>query len=242
MKEYKTGRLKSRNFLTAGCPEKETQHLILDISDTGLTYEPGDCVAILPEQSAHPRYYSISSSMKTVGDEIHLTVRHIHDGICTSFLCERAEIGAKIPLYIHKARSFKLPEDETTPLIMIGPGTGVAPYRAFMQERPHAKSWLFFGEWTRKHHFFYEKFWNSLDNLRLTTAFSRDQKEGVYVQDRLWEHRKELTKWLEEGATLYVCGDAKQMAKSVEKILKEIFSPQKVRELRKQGRYLRDIY
>lgn len=180
--------------------------------------------------------------MKAVGEEIHLTVRHIHDGVCASYLCDRIPIGAEIPFTIHKARTFKLPQDETAPIIMVGPGTGIAPYRGFMQERPHVKSWLFFGEWTRENHFFYKELWSECDNLRLTTAFSRDQDEKEYVQHKLWEHREELVQWLQEGAYLYVCGDAKQMAKAVEQTLKEILSPEKVRELRRAGRYLRDVY
>lgn len=204
-----------------------------------------------------PRFYSIASSMEHVGEEIHLTVRHLESGICTHYLCEGAPVGDRsVPLYIQGAPHFRLPASHETPIIMVGPGTGVAPYRGFIQERlargATGGHWLFFGEWTREGHFFYESEWNPLVErgaLRLATAFSRDQGEKVYVQHRLLEHGEEVWEWLERGAHFYVCGDAKGMAPAVDSALQEIAQlhgnadPKAfVKALRKEGRYLRDVY
>lgn len=215
-----------------------------------------------------PRFYSIASSQKCVGDEVHLTVANVNyesngerrNGVCTHYICHRNPLNiANIPIYIQPHHGFTLPEDPQTPIIMIGPGTGVAPFRAFMQERQlyqsEGKSWLFFGEKHRNSHFFYESFWHDLikrNQLRLDVAFSRDQEHKVYVQHRLLENGRELFKWLEEGASLYVCGDAKKMAKDVESALLTIFqnygskSEQEAQEYLKQlrlaKRYLRDVY
>ncbi len=212
-----------------------------------------------------PRFYSIASSMEHVGEEIHLTVRHLDFpeegegkvGICTHYLCEVAPVGDQsVPIYIQKAPHFRLPSEGKTPIIMVGPGTGIAPYRGFIQERlakgATGGHWLFFGEWTRKSDFFYEKEWTPLvdaGHLHLETAFSRDQTDKIYVQHRLLEKGEEIWEWLEQGAHFYVCGDAKKMAPAVDSALQEIArahgktDPKAyVKALRKEGRYLRDVY
>lgn len=217
-----------------------------------------------------PRFYSIASSQKAVGDEAHLTIALIdyenvsqtpRSGVCTHYLCRLAPLNEPIvPIYVQPHHGFTLPSDATVPLIMIGPGTGVAPFRAFMQERiSHAasteKHWLFFGEWTRSHEFFYEEFWTSLvsaGKMRLDVAFSRDQAQKVYVQHKMLERAPELFQWIQEGAHLYVCGDAKRMAKDVEETLLKIFQEQGnleesdsrafLKKLRTEKRYLRDVY
>ncbi len=204
-----------------------------------------------------PRFYSIASSMHEVGEEVHLTVRHIAGGVCTEFLCETAPVReTTIPLYVQPTESFCLPEDDDTPIIMIGPGTGVAPYRSFLQERlargAKGANWLFFGEWTREGHFLYGDYWTKLErlgHLKLDVAFSRDQEEKVYVQHLMNRQAEELFRWLKEGATLYVCGDAGQMAPAVDQALRQIIEDQGdtdasayIRELRRSKRYLRDIY
>lgn len=215
-----------------------------------------------------PRFYSIASSMRTVGSQIHLTVALLQydiyntprRGVCTHWLCTLAPMHEPtVPLYIHPHAGFTLPKDPKTPIIMIGPGTGIAPYRGFMQERMLqegvGKSWLFFGEWHRDKNFFYEDFWQQLRNqgkLELDTAFSRDQAEKVYVQHKMLERGEELYRWIEEGAVLYVCGDATRMAKDVHTALHEIMerhgklgcdeAKEFVKALRKEGRYLRDVY
>lgn len=215
-----------------------------------------------------PRFYSIASSQKAVGEEVHLTIG-IHrdpssplkaDGVCTHFLCDLTPLHQRVlPVYLHPHRGFTLPEDPSVPVIMVGPGTGVAPFRGFMQEREalscSGKNWLFFGEWHRSHHYFYEEFWTGLaasGRLRIDLAFSRDQAEKIYVQNRLLEHGAELFAWLKEGAHFYVCGDAARMAKDVDHALHSLvqkhggLSEEGAREfvkaLRKEKRYLRDVY
>ena len=181
-------------------------------------------------------------------------------GVGSHFLCERAKLETtSIPCYLQPAHSFFLPEDQNTPIIFIGPGTGVAPFRAFMQERlalqAKGRNWLFFGERNRATDFYYEEFWlelQKLDRLRLSLAFSRDTVEKVYVQHRMWEERKDLWAWIEEGAYFYVCGDAQEMAKDVEAMLQRIFVEEgslteeaarhKLKEMRQQKRYLADVY
>lgn len=216
-----------------------------------------------------PRFYSISSSQKFVGEEVHLTVApleyesngHKRRGVCTHFLCELVEMhNPVVPIFIQPSHGFNLPHDANIPMIMIGPGTGIAPFRAFMQERlchlqSKAKHWLFFGEWNRNYDFFYEEEWKELSQMghfRLDAAFSRDQADKIYVQHKMWEAGEELFHWLEEGAYLYVCGDAQRMAKDVEAMLQMIiaeFGKKEVGEakaylkhLRQQKRYLRDVY
>ena len=212
-----------------------------------------------------PRFYSIASSMSAFPDEIHLTVAvpsFIVDGVkryglASSFLCHAATPEPPIPLYIQSASHFALPQDTTKPLIMIGPGTGIAPFRAFIQERvaqgASGKHWLFFGDRNRKTDFYYEEEWNQYaqeGHLRLDLAFSRDQEHKIYVQDRLQENAQEVWQWIDQGATIYVCGDAKTMAKAVQSTLlgiihtqgKQEDAPAFLKTLRKEKRYLTDVY
>ncbi|MBA3958440.1 MAG: sulfite reductase [Parachlamydiaceae bacterium] len=215
-----------------------------------------------------PRFYSIASSSHVVGEEVHLTVAllqyHTNGyqrlGVCTHYLCNLIPLNhAVVPIYIQPHHGFTLPEDTQTPMIMIGPGTGLAPFRAFMQERMFQKAskanWLFFGERHRATDFFYEEFWQDLvaqGALRVDLAFSRDQEYKIYVQDRMREHGEELFSWLEKGAFLFVCGDAHRMAKDVEAALLQIIqlhgkmdeatSRQYLKRLRTEKRYLRDVY
>lgn len=215
-----------------------------------------------------PRFYSIASSMKAVGERIDLTVAHfqylskgfLRHGVCTHYLCHTAPEGTpSVPIYVQPSREFSMPEDPNAHLIMIGPGTGVAPYRGFMQERmvmdASGKNWLFFGEWTRAHDYFYENYWTELEakgNLRVDLAFSRDQEHKVYVQHRMHEHAPEFFRWLEEGAYIFVCGDARRMAKDVDAMLHRIVQEQGhlseqgakdyVKKLKSEKRYRRDVY
>ncbi len=212
-----------------------------------------------------PRFYSIASSKRVHKDALDLTVSLFtwmqgdekRYGVASHFLCHLAKLGeTPIPLFVQPARHFRLPEDHHTDIIMIGPGTGVAPFRAFMQERMHhsskANHWLFFGERNSQSDYFYESDWKKHDRLHVHTAFSRDQEEKVYVQHKIKENAKELYKWLENGAHLYICGDAKMMAKDVEQTLHQLISEEGkkteveakefLKALRKQGRYLLDVY
>lgn len=215
-----------------------------------------------------PRFYSIASSMTSVGNEVHLLIAELsyetnglqRSGVCTHYLCHRAPLSSPVvPVYIQPSHGFTIPENSNAPMIMIGPGTGVAPYRAFMQERlaKQAKGlhWLFFGEWHKATEFFYEKEWDRLieaGRLRLDTAFSRDQEHKVYVQHKMLERGQELFELLEKDAYLYVCGDANRMAKDVDAALHliakvygnfdEAGAKDYVKKLRLNKRYLRDIY
>ncbi|MEC7839922.1 MAG: sulfite reductase [Chlamydiota bacterium] len=215
-----------------------------------------------------PRFYSIASSQGVVNDEVHLTVKllsyeahgHPRQGVCTHYLCNLApEEEPIVPIFVQPHKGFTVPEASHVPIIMVGPGTGVAPFRAFMQERiatgAVGKNWLFFGEWRREHNFLYQDFWLDLENqgkLRLDVAFSRDQDEKIYVQHLLADRGKDVFQWINEGAHFYVCGDAKYMAKDVDTALHDIvrihggFSEEEakayIKQMRKDKRYLRDVY
>jgi len=185
-----------------------------------------------------PRFYSIASSQLMFPQELHLLIRLVHyyvddkehKGIASRFLCEGAAIEkTPIPLYIQSSHNFLLPEDLNIPIIMVGSGTGLAPYRAFMQQRlatgAKGRNWLFFGERHRSTDFYYQDFWENLqkqNQLRLSLAFSRDNSENAYVQHRMWQERKDLWAWIKDGAYFYVCGDAHCMAKDVEETFHRI--------------------
>lgn len=215
-----------------------------------------------------PRFYSIASSQAFVGDEVHLMVAYLRYetrgiprlGVCTHYLCHLAPMHQPVvPIYIQPSHGFRLPQESDRSVIMIGPGTGVAPFRAFLQERSikghSGKNWLFFGEWTRSHEFFYEEEWNqwhAAGLLRVDAAFSRDQTHKIYVQHKMLEAGEELYRWLEEGAILYVCGDAHHMAKDVDHALHQIIqhhgrkdeeaANHYIKHLKAEKRYLRDVY
>jgi len=176
------------------------------------------------------------------------------------FLADRVGMGEKIPVFVHTAKHFRVPEDGQTPIIMVGPGTGIAPFRAFLQDREatgaSGPSWLFFGEQRKRSDFFYrEEFEGYLAKgvlSQLDTAFSRDQDYKIYVQHRLAERGAEIFQWLEDGAVFYVCGDANRMAKDVDTTLHEIVqthggrtseeAAEYIGQLKKDKRYRRDVY
>ncbi|MEQ9799015.1 MAG: sulfite reductase [NADPH] flavoprotein alpha-component, partial [Salinisphaeraceae bacterium] len=215
-----------------------------------------------------PRLYSIASSHAANPDELHLTVAavryqsHGRDrlGVASTHLADRMGEDDRVPVYIDANKSFKLPADNDTPLIMIGPGTGVAPFRAFLQEREEqgagGDNWLFFGAPHFRTDFYYQTEWLRWrrDGLlsRLDVAFSRDQADKVYVQHRLREQARDVYGWLENGANVYVCGDANQMARDVHDALGDIIAEQGgmstdaaadyLKRLQKEKRYQRDVY
>jgi sulfite reductase (NADPH) flavoprotein alpha-component len=309
--------IKSRHILNTPSSTKKTLHVVLDLGDTGITYQVGSCFGIFPQndpacvkefleifanhasspiihkksgealsvkafllnyanlnslnsnflklvnhpslgskefvethdpllflkenytqeipiqswcdcfQPLLPRYYSIASSQKHVGNEVHLmvaTFAYEHagqkkQGVTSSYLL--SEETTHVPIFLQNNPRFTLPENNATPIIMVGPGTGVAPFIGFIQERQKvpSKNWLFFGERNKKEDFYYEEFLTkavSQGSLKLVVAFSRDQQEKLYVQHKSLEQSKELWKWIDqEGASLYICGDAKKMAKDV---------------------------
>lgn len=214
------------------------------------------------------RLYSIASSQKVNEEEVHLTIGKVfyevdgreRIGVASGQVAERLEIGDKIPVYVHKNKNFRLPENEDTPIIMIGAGTGIAPFRAFLEERAElgtsGKSWLFFGDQHFVTDFLYQtELQRHLKDGTLTNlsvAFSRDTDEKVYVQHRLLENAEEIYKWIEQGAVIYVCGDEKHMAADVDRTLQQIVAEQGAKsaeqaaefiaQLKTQKRYQRDVY
>ncbi|MEM9724544.1 MAG: sulfite reductase subunit alpha [Pseudomonadota bacterium] len=214
------------------------------------------------------RAYSISSSPKAHPGEVHLTVAAVrwkaegreHCGVASTYLADFTEEGGETPVFVSPNKSFRPPADDGAPMIMVGPGTGIAPFRAFLEERlargASGRNWLFFGDQRRASDFIYEDEISELSNSgvlsRLDLAFSRDQKQKIYVQHRMRENGKALYAWLEEGGYFYVCGDATRMAKDVDAALHQIVQSEGglseegaveyVNTLKRDKRYLRDVY
>jgi sulfite reductase (NADPH) flavoprotein alpha-component len=237
-----------------------------------LTDFPG--VIKQPQQLFHvlarltPRMYSIASSQKLHPDNVQTTVRVVRyethgrerQGLCSGHLGERCPVGSTMPIFLHANGNFRLPEDTTAPVIMVGPGTGIAPFRAFLEERQalgsQGDNWLFFGEQREALDYLYKDQFQAMhkDGLlkHLHTAFSRDQAKKIYVQDRIQENAAELYAWLERGAYFYVCGDATRMAKDVELALLDAIAKgsngtldhanEYLANMKKQKRYQRDVY
>ena len=214
------------------------------------------------------RLYSISSSQEAVGDEVHVTVATVRyenkgrnrEGAASTYLSDRIELDHEVPVYIERNPGFRLPENEETPIIMVGAGTGIAPFRAFIQQcevqNRKGKSWLFFGERRFYSDFLYQLEWQKFLKKgvlgKIDLAFSRDQDEKIYVQHRLAQKQAEVFDWLEKGAGFYLCGDMKHMAKDVQKTLLEIIQIQGgmseeqarnyFKKLKKEKRYQVDVY
>jgi sulfite reductase (NADPH) flavoprotein alpha-component len=322
--------LKTNRVLNTPGSAKETRHLEIILEDSGLEYEVGDALGVvpsncpdfvreildaagldgeeavkapdgnemalrlallqkfdlkpfladLPEKAAsaaefvaplrklQPRLYSISSSPKAHPGEVHLTLAvlryelngRVRKGVCSTFFADRVGPDTKVPVFVHRSPSFKLPTDGSKPIIMVGPGTGVAPFRAFLEERravaATGRNWLFFGNQKAACDFLYREELEAMKKdrflTRLDTAFSRDQAQKIYVQDRMIQNASELWSWLQEGGYFYVCGDAKRMAKDVDTALHKIaesagsLSAEQavdyVKQLKSEKRYLRDVY
>jgi sulfite reductase (NADPH) flavoprotein alpha-component len=254
----------SKDLLAGWLDEREFIDLLDEFPSARLS--PQELVDHL--RKLMPRLYSIASSPKVHPQEIHLTVavaryetngRH-RVGVCTTFLADRAVVGTTpTPVFVSHSH-FGPPEDGAKDAIMVGPGTGIAPFRAFVQDRAASKAtgrnWLFFGDQKRGTDFLYEEDWArwKADGVltRLDTAFSRDQLDKVYVQDRMRENAAELWAWISAGAHFYVCGDAKRMAKDVDVALHDVIAgqgkmlPQEaadyVKVMKKEKRYQRDVY
>jgi sulfite reductase (NADPH) flavoprotein alpha-component len=230
-----------------------------------ITASAEDLIGVLKRMQ--PRLYSISSSPLVYPDEVHLTTSTVrygkdgirHGGVCSTFLADRAA-DVEIPIFLQKSAHFRPPKDPSVPMIMVGPGTGVAPFRAFLQERratgAPGRNWLFFGEQRAASDFYYR---DELETIqaqgylhRLDTAFSRDQAEKIYVQTRMIENGAQLWAWLQDGASFYVCGDASRMAKDVDAALRRVVEDHGamtaedadayVAAMSREKRYLRDVY
>lgn len=228
--------------------------------------KPDDLVKFLPRLT--PRLYSISSSPRAHPGSLHTTVSvvryraHERDrgGVCSTLLADRVEVGDHLPIYIQPNQKFRLPKDPAASVIMIGPGTGIAPFRAFLQDRratgASGQNWLFFGERSASTDFLYGEELQAMQSdghlTRLDTAFSRDQEHKIYVQDLVMQNARQFWGWIQEGAYLYVCGDAERMAKDVDRTLRRIAetegampteaAAEYVEALRSNRRYQRDIY
>jgi sulfite reductase (NADPH) flavoprotein alpha-component len=232
----------------------------------GVIDDPADLVSMLPRLT--PRLYSISSSPAAHSGQVHATVavvRYVSNlrergGVCSTLLADRTFLSDRLPIYIQPNKKFRIPADPDTPIIMIGPGTGIAPFRGFLHERRalghRGRNWLFFGERSSASSFLYRE---ELEGMladghltRLDTAFSRDQENKLYVQDRMLQQSRLFWQWLQEGATVYVCGDASRMARDVHSTMLKIaeregnMSPELAEEyvgqLKDQHRYHRDVY
>lgn len=214
------------------------------------------------------RAYSISSSPKKYVGSVHLTVASVrwnsnereHLGVCSTFLADRVDEDEKVGIFVSPNKAFRIPDNNDSPMIMVGPGTGIAPFRAFLEERhcigAEGKNWLFFGDQTRSSDYIYEDELAALKDSgvlsRLDLAFSRDQDEKIYVQHKMSEHGEDLFEWLQNGGYFYVCGDATRMAKDVDQALCDIASKwgnltadqarEYVNNLKREKRYLRDVY
>jgi sulfite reductase (NADPH) flavoprotein alpha-component len=263
-----TGHADAQKLIDSGAAKAwiEGRHLIdlLETYPAKLTAEHlGTITRPLP-----PRAYSIASSRKEVGDEVHLVIAAVRyethgrarSGVASVQVADRIRDGAKLRVRLKPNRHFRLPQDPATDIIMVGPGTGVAPFRAFVQERraveAPGRSWLFFGDRHFTHDFLYQLEWqDALEDRSLTkidVAFSRDQPEKVYVQDRITQNAKEVVSWLDGGAHLYVCGDAKNMAKDVRAAVVKAYETVKnlsaadaetqVAALERSHRYQQDVY
>ncbi len=232
----------------------------------GIVKDPQDLFNIL--QRLMPRLYSIASSQLAHPGQVHLTVRVVtyeghgqkRQGVCSGMLGYRAPVGSKLPVFLDVNNDFRMPTDPNTPMIMIGPGTGIAPFRAFLEHRQalgaKGANWLVFGDQRVASDYLYRDQFESMEKsgflTKLQTAFSRDQATKIYVQDRLREASAELFDWLERGAHFYVCGDASKMAKDVEKVLLESIAtglhgtPEQAAEylkkMKAEHRYQRDVY
>ena len=243
---------------------RDVLDLLLDHKQARFT--PAELVALL--RPLQPRLYSISSSPKLHPSTVHLVVAIVRyethgrkrNGVCSTHLAERIDEKAPLPVFVQTSHGFRPPSDGTKPMIMIGPGTGVAPFRGFLQERKatgaSGKNWLFFGDQKAASDFLYRDELETMQTTgfltRLDTAFSRDQTEKVYVQNRMLENAGEFWSWLESGAHLYVCGDAKRMARDVDAALHEVIQKagnktadqavEYVAQLKQDKRYQRDVY
>lgn len=254
----------SKELLASWLDEREFVDLLAEFPSA----RPGPQELVDHMRRLMPRLYSVASSQRAHPLEVHLTVAAVRYttngrervGVCSTYLADRVPVGcAPMPVFVSRSH-FGPPEDASRDAIMVGPGTGVAPFRAFLQDRvatgAKGRNWLFFGDQKRATDFLYEEEWNRWladgSLTRLDTAFSRDQLNKIYVQDRMREKAGELWAWISAGGFFYVCGDAKRMAKDVDVALHDVVAGQGrmspaeavdyVKLMKKEKRYQRDVY
>jgi sulfite reductase (NADPH) flavoprotein alpha-component len=252
-----------KDALAAYLPGRQVVDVLLDHP---VKLEADQLLSIL--RPLPPRLYSVASSQRAVPDEAHLLVSAVRynthgrdrGGVASTWLADRRRVGDTVPVYVKPNTHFRLPPDSDTPIVMIGPGTGVAPFRAFMQDRDETgtkgRSWLFFGDRNYTHDFLYQLEWQDYLKRgvlsRLDVAFSRDQDAKIYVQHRILERAAELHAWIQDGARIYVCGDQAHMAKDVDAALRTVITrgntlseeraEAELAQLKAEGRYLLDVY
>jgi sulfite reductase (NADPH) flavoprotein alpha-component len=268
----RSGNQELNGILNTGDKEQLANYLwgrdILDLLRQNPTVEFAAAEFLALLKPLQHRAYSISSSGNMYPESVHLTVASVrydsydreHKGVCSTFLADLVDEKTEVRCFFTPNKVFRVPDNDSLPMIMVGPGTGIAPFRAFLQERQYrkatGKNWLFFGDRNSATDFIYR---DELFNLqqegvltRLDLAFSRDQAEKIYVQDRMREYGVELFAWLEQGGYFFVCGDAYHMAKDVDKALLDVIAEQGklseaqaidyVNQLKKNKRYVRDVY
>ncbi|HXS28624.1 MAG TPA: assimilatory sulfite reductase (NADPH) flavoprotein subunit [Steroidobacteraceae bacterium] len=273
LKRYAEAIRSSELAMVAAASDEEISRFMRGrhVADVVAAHAPGGLEAhafarLLPPLA--PRLYSIASSQRSTPDEVHLTVSIVQyesfgrarRGVVSGTLADLTSEDAVLPIYLHRNPAFRLPADPQTPIVMIGPGTGVAPFRAFLAERAEAgaagRNWLFFGDRSFEHDFLYQAEWLELRKrgllTRMDVAFSRDQSSKVYVQHRMLEQGAELWRWIEDGAYVYVCGDAQHMAPDVHEALLKVVAEhggldeegaaEHILGLQQQRRYQRDVY
>ena len=243
---------------------RDTLDLLRQFPD--VEFSAAEFIALL--KPLQHRAYSISSSGKMHPDSVHLTIASVryhshnrdHKGVCSTYLADLVDDHSEVKIFFSPNKSFRVPEDDSLPMIMVGPGTGIAPFRAFLQEREFrkasGKNWLLFGDRNAATDYIYQDEIEAMQAsgliTRLDLAFSRDQAEKIYVQDRMRENGAEMFIWLEQGSSFFVCGDATRMAKDVDKALHDIIEQygnktaeqaiDYVNQLKKEKRYVRDVY
>src|SRR5207253_2469030 len=267
------GKLVVNRRLSSADSQKDTRHFEIDLTGWGLNFEPGDSVAVYPTNDPN-LVKEIIRALGTTGDEpvpAAKTTKPFREALLRDYsitqptpkflkaIADRAD-KVPVPVYPSSAKHFHMPEDQTLPLIMIGPGTGIAPFRAFLQERQalgaKGKNWLFFGSQREKCDYAYKEDWESFTRdgflTRLDCAWSRDQAHKIYVQHKMLENATEIWKWIDDdGAQFFVCGDARRMAKDVDAALRKIVQEQGgksvdeanayVEKLKTDKRYKRDV-
>ncbi|MDQ7091732.1 MAG: sulfite reductase subunit alpha [Methylococcales bacterium] len=240
--------------------------LDLIVQSANMEFSAAEFIALL--KPLQHRAYSIASSGKMYPENVHLTVASVryqaqgreHKGVCSTYLADIVGESTDVNVFFTPNKSFRVPENNNLPIIMVGPGTGIAPFRAFLQEREfrkaQGKNWLFFGDRNAETDFIYQDELEAMQKNgilnRLDLAFSRDQQEKIYVQDRMREKGAEIFAWLEQGGSFFVCGDAYRMAKDVDQALHDIITEQGhksenetldyINQLKKEKRYVRDVY
>jgi sulfite reductase (NADPH) flavoprotein alpha-component len=268
----RSGDQELNNLLNAGDKDKLNDYLwgrdTLDLLLQFPTVEFSAAEFLRLLKPLQHRAYSISSSDSQYPDSVHLTVASVrydahgrqHKGVCSTYLADLVDQDGEVRIFFTPNNNFRVPADDSLPMIMVGPGTGIAPFRAFLQEREYrqanGKNWLFFGDRNASTDFIYREEIEAMQAngllTRLDLAFSRDQQEKIYVQDRMLENGAELYAWLEQGGYFFVCGDAYRMAKDVDQALLDVIrihgqksvteAMDYVNQLKKDKRYVRDVY